>query len=80
MILSSILKIYLEQYELKIRRLIKYIVSKDSILRVKSTYYRVFGGNQIIGRHGNSLKINNAILRNCYIDFHGRNNKVIFRG
>lgn len=60
-----------------VRGLIKKYVAEDSIFRVKSIYYRIFGRNQIKGRHGNSLKINNAILRNCYIDFHGRNNEII---
>ena len=63
-----------------LKNLIKRCFSASTLLKLKSSYYAIFGGNPIRGKRRNQLDLNDATLRHCRITFHGVGCRVILGG
>lgn len=62
------------------KQTIKQMIPPKYLRRVKFIVLRIFGRNTVKGKSGNMLVTNNAIMRNCSVVFHGKNNHIVMGG
>lgn len=63
-----------------ITKIIRHVLSPTVIRKIKVAFSRWFGGNTVKGQSGNTLILNDAILKRCNIRFHGKNSTVQIGG